>query len=85
LRLIGVGRNPAPVSTLQATGLEISREMVSLRINGDLAHLAAPPAGYGIAVSLRRAAGDLTGLHEDLRAVHDHLAKGLTAYLATSR
>ncbi|MBV8664023.1 MAG: LysR family transcriptional regulator, partial [Hyphomicrobiales bacterium] len=84
-------------------------EMFSLRMDNDLAHLAALRAGYGIGVcqigiarrdpDLIRLAADAFAvpletwlvMHEDLRAsarlraVYDHLAEGLTAYLATSR
>ena len=109
MRLIGFDRDPVPASALQARGIEVSREMFSLRIDNDLAHLAALRCGYGIAVcqvgiarrdpDLIRVAEDAFAepletwlvMHEDLRAsarlraVYDHLAGGLTAYLATSR
>jgi DNA-binding transcriptional LysR family regulator len=107
MRLIGFDRYPVPVPALE--GVEISREMFALRIDNDLAHLAALRAGYGIGVcqvgvarrdpELVRVAEDAFAvpletwlvMHEDLRtsarlrAVYDHLAEGLGAYLATSR
>lgn len=107
MRLIGFDRYPVPVPAF--AGVELSREMFSLRVDNDLAQLAALRAGYGIAgcqVGLARRDPDLIRvaeeafavpletwlvMHEDLRvsarlrAVYDHLAEGLSAYLATSR
>jgi DNA-binding transcriptional LysR family regulator len=106
-RLIGFDRDPVP--TPARLGVAISREMFALRVDNDLAQLAALRAGYGIAgcqVGVARRDPDLVRvaedafavpletwlvMHEDLRAsarlraVYDHLAEGLTAYLATSR
>jgi DNA-binding transcriptional LysR family regulator len=107
LRLIGFDRSPVPLPAL--AGVEISRDLFSLRIDNDLAHLAALRAGYGIGicqVGIARRDPDLVRIAEDafavpletwlvmhedlrasarLRAVYDHLAQGLSAYLATSR
>ena len=72
LRLIGFDRNPVPASALQARGIEISREMFSLRIDNDLAHLAALRAGYGIAicqVGIARRDPDLIRVAADAFAV----------------
>ncbi len=109
LRLIGYDRNPVAAGFLLDRGIELSREMFSLRMDNDLAHLAALRSGYGIGIcqvgiarrdpDLIRVAADAFAvpletwlvMHEDLRAsarlraVYDHLAAGLTAYLATSR
>lgn len=107
MRFIGFDRYPVPVPAL--AGVEISREMFALRLDNDLAQLAALRAGYGVGVcqvgiarrdpDLVRVAEDAfaiqletwLAMHEDLRAsarlraVYDHLAEGLAAYLATSR
>lgn len=108
-RLIGFDRNPTPVKAVNDAGLQVTREIFSLRMDNDLGHLAAIRAGYGLGVcqiglarrdpELIRVAEDAFSaplevwlvMHEDLRAspriraVFDHLAEGLGAYLATSR
>jgi len=47
-RLIGFDRDPVPVKAIGDAGIQITREMFSLRTDNDLAQLAALRAGYGI-------------------------------------
>lgn len=47
-RLIGFDRDPVPVKAIEEAGIRVVREMFSLRMDSDLAQLAALRAGYGI-------------------------------------
>jgi DNA-binding transcriptional LysR family regulator len=109
LRIIGFDRDPLSARMVEAAGLALSRDMFSLRVDNDLAQLAALRAGYGIGgcqVGIARRDPNLVRvlpgafavpletwlvMHEGLRAqprvrrAFDHLAEGLTAFLATSR
>ncbi len=49
-RLIGFDRDPVPVKAAEASGVQVTREMFSLRTDSDLAQLAALRAGYGVGV-----------------------------------
>jgi DNA-binding transcriptional LysR family regulator len=48
LRLIGFDRDPVPARAFEQAGINLRREMFSLRTDSDLAQLAAVRAGYGI-------------------------------------
>lgn len=109
LRMIGFDRDPLSARMIEAAGFALTRDMFSLRVDNDLAQLAALRAGYGIGacqVGIARRDSNLVRVlpdafsvpletwlvvHEDLRAqprvrrAFDHLAEGLTAFLATSR
>ena len=47
-RTIGFDRNPVAVKAIEGAGLQLSRELFSLRTDSDLAQLAAIRAGYGV-------------------------------------
>ena len=50
IRVIGFDREPVPLTTLEAAGVRVEREMFSLRTDSDLARIAALRAGYGVGV-----------------------------------
>jgi DNA-binding transcriptional LysR family regulator len=71
-RLIGFDRYPAPIQALADAGISVSREMFSLRVDNDLAHMAAVRAGYGMGVfqnGIARRDTDLVRIAEDAFAV----------------
>ena len=72
LRLIGFDRDPAAVKGLDTGGIELTREIFSLRTDNDLAQLAALRAGYGVGacqIGIARRNPDLVRLLPEAFAV----------------